>query len=42
MEATDFYKLPLTGGFMQVGHDQQTSANCKSRLWLGWTNNLEL
>ena len=22
-------------GFMQVGRDQQTSANCKSRLWFG-------
>jgi hypothetical protein len=24
-----------TLGFMQVGHDQQTSANCKSKLWFG-------
>jgi len=27
--------MQLTLGFMQVGHDQQTSANCKSRLWFG-------
>ena len=26
---------PLTLGFMQVGLDQQTSANCKSKLWFG-------
>jgi len=24
-----------TLGFMQVGHDQQTSANYKSKLWFG-------
>jgi hypothetical protein len=28
-------KLPPTLGFMQVGHDKQTSANCKSKLWFG-------
>ena len=28
-------KQPLTLGFMQVGLDQQTSANCKSKLWFG-------
>jgi hypothetical protein len=27
--------MPTTLGFMQVGHDQQTSTNCKSRLWFG-------
>jgi len=25
----------LTWGFMQVGHDKQTSANCKSKQWFG-------
>jgi len=25
---------------MQVGHDQQTSANCKSKLWFGREKNL--
>ena len=25
----------LTLGFMQVGHDQQISANCKAKLWFG-------
>jgi len=25
--------MPITLGFMQVGHDQQTSTNCKAKLW---------
>jgi hypothetical protein len=29
-----------TLGFMQVGHDQQTSANCKTQLWLGLNKQL--
>ena len=29
---TDSISQPATLGFMQVGHDQQSSANCKSRL----------
>ncbi len=28
-------KQQATLGFMQVGHDQQTSANYKSKLWFG-------
>jgi hypothetical protein len=28
-------KLLPTWGFMQVGRDQQTSANCKYKLWFG-------
>jgi hypothetical protein len=28
-------KLQATLGFMQVGLDQQTSTNCKSKLWFG-------
>jgi hypothetical protein len=31
----DKIKLPTTLGFMQVGLDQQTSTNCKSKLWFG-------
>ena len=27
--------MQVTLGFMQVGHDQQTSTNCKSKLWFG-------
>ena len=34
--------LPTTLGFMQVGLDQQTSANCKSQLQFGQTNNYQL
>ena len=32
----------LKNGFMQIGLDQQTTANCKSKLWLGPDNNFQL
>ena len=35
-------KLQATLGFMQVGHDIVTSANCKSQLQFGQTNNYQL
>ena len=33
---------PLTLGFMQVGLDLVTSANCKTQLQFGQTNNYQL
>jgi hypothetical protein len=35
-------ELPVTLGFMQVGLDLVTSANCKSQLQFQQTNNYEL
>ncbi len=29
-------------GFMQVGHDQQTSTKCKARLWFGLDKQLSI
>jgi hypothetical protein len=33
--------MQVTLGFMQVGHDQQTSANSKFKLWFWLANNFE-
>jgi hypothetical protein len=34
--------MPITWGFMQVGQDIVTSANCKSQLQFWQTNNYQL